>query len=75
MVTLTVFANAFRAPPGWSMGRERSWNGFDVNCTQSAGTKSGGGGGGRHADFGTMASLIQINAPFGDNAAADADLC
>jgi hypothetical protein len=24
------------------MGRERSWNGFDVNCTQSAaGTKSG----------------------------------
>jgi hypothetical protein len=33
------------------MGRERSWNGFNVNQAQTTGTKSGGGGGGRHPDF------------------------
>jgi hypothetical protein len=53
------------------MGRERSWNGFDVNCTQSARTKSGGG---RRADFGhngiafklmpRLATMLQLMLTF-----------
>jgi hypothetical protein len=57
------------------MSRERSWNGFDVNCTQSAGTKSSGvGGGGRLADFGhngfsfklmrRLATMLQLTLTF-----------